>query len=114
MRGRWSFLLWSKGSQEQDQGTGSGAGTSVLPSLRSPVYNTQTGALPQSISTPQELSSVLCGDTEGWDGGGRMGGRLTMEGMRAGPGFTPFNEDINGPRLAVPSSVQEASPLPAG
>lgn len=34
-----SFLLWSEGSQEQDQGTSSGAGTSVLPSPKSPVHN---------------------------------------------------------------------------
>ena len=39
MRGQWSFLLWSKGSHEQDQGTGSGAGSNVFPSPRSPVYN---------------------------------------------------------------------------
>lgn len=39
MRGQWSFLLWSKGSQEKDQGTGSGAGANVFPSPRSPVYN---------------------------------------------------------------------------
>ena len=51
MRGRWSFLLWSKGSQEQDQGTGSGAGTSVLPSLRSPVYN---------MLTPLDLAYSYC------------------------------------------------------